>query len=589
MEQSLEDIRARLEELKRELDDVQRRLAVVEAGRGPPRGAPRAAGGADAADVGSTDAPPAVSVIPPRVVALVGRTLVVLGGGFLLRAITETAVMPGFGGALAAFLYAVWWLTQADRAAGAGDRLGAAFHGFGAVLVVYPMIWETTARFEILGSPIAASALVTFLALGFAVAWHRRLEELAWTVGLFTVATAMALAIGTRDFLPYAITLFLLAASIELFALRDHWLALRWPAAIAIDLAVLMTVASAVRPNLPPESHSSLAVAGVIGLALAVPVLYLGSIGVRTVLRAKLVTPFSLLQTSAALLVGFGGAVRMISFHGGNPSPVWVVVVLLGAACYAAAFASIDRRSGRGRNFYAYTTLAGLLVLVGCRMIFDGVLLAATWSALAMAAVALGARFDRITLKFHGTIYVLAAVFSADVLACAFDGLLADAATERRPVSLVAAVVAGVAALCYAILVGMPGKKSARWPDLLPQAMIGALVVWAVAGLGAPQLADLLGSVSTVASDPAFLAASRTAVLAVLAVVLAIAGRSSSVRELTWLVYPLLVVGGAKLLWEDVRHGQPVALFLAFALYGGALIVTPKLIRRETSPGRERS
>jgi hypothetical protein len=222
-------------------------------------------------------------------------------------------------------------------------------------------------------------------------------------------------------------------------------------------------------------------------------------------------------------------------------------------------------------------------------MILDDAVLAGTWSAFAVAAVALGARFDRITLKFHGAIYVVAAAVFAGLLACAFDGLLADPATEWRPLSLVAGVVAAVAASCYAILVGMPGKKSARWPDLLPQAMIGALVVWSVAGIGAPQLAGLLGRASTAASDPAFLAASRTAVLAVLAVALAFAGRSSSFRELTWLVYPLLALGGAKLLLEDVQHGQPVALFLAFALYGGALIVTPRLIRRETGSGRERS
>jgi hypothetical protein len=443
------------------------------------------------------------------------------------------------------------------------------------------MIWEVTSRFEILGSTAAASALVVFLALGLAVAWRRELEEIAWTISLFTVATALALAVGTRDFLPYAVTLLLLAASVEFFAFRERWLNLRWPAAIAIDVAVITTVAWASRADPPPESYSTLAVASVIALALAVPVLYLASIGARTVLQGKLVSPFSLFQTAAALLVGVGGAVRVLSFHGVNPGPVWAVVLLLGAGYYAAAFASIDRRSGRGRNFYSYTTLAGLLVLVGSRMILDDAVLAGTWSALAVAAVALGARFDRITLKFHGAIYLVAAAVFGGLLAGAFDGLLADPATEWRPVSLASAVVAPVAALCYAILVGMPGKKTDRWTDLLPQAAVGALVVWAAAGLGAPQLADLLGRASTAASNPAFLAASRTAVLALLAVALAFAGRNPSVRELTWLVYPLLVLGAVKLLWEDIQHGQPVALFLAFALYGSALILTPTLLRRE--------
>jgi hypothetical protein len=79
----------------------------------------------------------------------------------------------------------------------------------------------------------------------------------------------------------------------------------------------------------------------------------------------------------------------------------------------------------------------------------------------------------------------------------------------------------------------------------------------------------------------AFLAAGRTAVLAALAVALAWAGRRWSLQELTWLVYPVLVGGGLKLLWEDLRYGQPITMFLGLALYGGALIATPRLMRRE--------
>jgi hypothetical protein len=201
---------------------------------------------------------------------------------------------------------------------------------------------------------------------------------------------------------------------------------------------------------------------------------------------------------------------------------------------------------------------------------------------LAVSAVALGARFDRITLKFHGAIYVVAAAVFAGLLSCAFDGLLAAPGAEWRPLTVVAGLVAAVAAACYGLLVGMPGSNASRWPELLPQAIVGTVVVWSVAGIAAPQLARLLGWASTAAAGPAFLAVSRTAVIAILAVALAFAGRSASVRDLSWLVYPLLILGGAKLLWEDFQYGQPVALFLGLALYGGALIVTPRLIRRET-------
>ena len=54
-------------------------------------------------------------------------------------------------------------------------------------------------------------------------------------------------------------------------------------------------------------------------------------------------------------------------------------------------------------------------------------------------------------------------------------------------------------------------------------------------------------------------------------------------RELGWLVYPLLVGEGLRLLLEDIRYGRPATLFITLALYGGALIATSGLMRRNPS------
>jgi hypothetical protein len=81
-------------------------------------------------------------------------------------------------------------------------------------------------------------------------------------------------------------------------------------------------------------------------------------------------------------------------------------------------------------------------------------------------------------------------------------------------------------------------------------------------------------------ASAAFVAASRTSVIAILAMALAWAGQRWSLQELTWLVYPVLVAGGVKLVSEDFDYDQPVALFLALALYSGALIVAPRLMRK---------
>ena len=71
--------------------------------------------------------------------------------------------------------------------------------------------------------------------------------------------------------------------------------------------------------------------------------------------------------------------------------------------------------------------------------------------------------------------------------------------------------------------------------------------------------------------------------LAATAVALAGLARNSEIVELSWFVNPLLIITGLKLLVEDLRHGKPVGLFLAFACFGIALIVAPRLRRRAHS------
>ena len=69
--------------------------------------------------------------------------------------------------------------------------------------------------------------------------------------------------------------------------------------------------------------------------------------------------------------------------------------------------------------------------------------------------------------------------------------------------------------------------------------------------------------------------------LATATIALVVAGRSNLTRELTWLVYPLLAIGGAKLLLVDLQICRAVILLPVFAAYGLALILAPKLIRRK--------
>jgi hypothetical protein len=109
-----------------------------------------------------------------------------------------------------------------------------------------------------------------------------------------------------------------------------------------------------------------------------------------------------------------------------------------------------------------------------------------------------------------------------------------------------------------------------------PQLLLALLVVLALGKAAQALLWAALGP--RLAGDPGVAAALRTAVLAALALGLA-AARRASWPELGWLVYPLLALGGVKLLLQDLREGRPATLVLSLALYGAVLVLASRLVK----------
>jgi hypothetical protein len=554
MEGRLEDLQAQIERLARELREIRERVDGLEQRGGLAAVAQQEMASGPAEEPGAHDSEledGSALIVPSKIIALIGRTLMILGGGYLFRALTDAAVVPSLVGVVAGLAYGAWWFVR----------------------------WEATARFELLGTSAAATTLVLFLGIGLGVAWRRDLQTLAWIVVLFAQAAMIGLLVGTRDLIPFSVALLVLAAGVEVLALRDRWLGLRWPAALGLDLAVLILISAALREGPTPEGFVDLSPAWVVTVCVALPVLYLATIPGRTLLRERLITPFEVSQSAVALLAGFGGAARVVAFNGGSYLGLAIASAAIGVGCYVASFTVIDRRSGRGANFYSYSTFACLLIVIGSITILPHHVAAFLWAALALVAVVLGVRFDRITLRFHGAVYVTAAAVTCGLIGLALDGLSADltAMTWRATPACILVALAAVA--CYGILVTAPSGSAEQPVHLLPQALIAAVIAWSAAGMATGWLAGPLLAAFDAVSGPAFVAAGRTATIALLAVVLAWAARRWSLRELSWLVYPVLVAGAVKLLWEDFGHGYPLPLFLALAFYGGALTMTPRLLR----------
>jgi hypothetical protein len=564
----------RLEELQSAVQELASRLRCLEARVGELEGR-RPAPHAATVAVGAEDGPPQTGevALPQRTVALLGKTLLVLAGAYVARALTDGRVVPPGVGIALGLAYAVFWQLRADREARRGRRESATFLAVTSGVVAFPLLWETTARFSLLGPRAACAALVAFFALGLGVAWRRELAVAGGALTALALATAAALLVATRDLLAGFAALLAIAAALEWVAYRERWLALRWSAAVALDAVALLLVAVVTRPQGLPPGYVPLAPEAAAAALLALPALYVAGLAARTLRRERPVTFFEAAQGSLAVLLGFGGASRILATRGDSPLGLGVLALLLGALCYGAAFAFAERRAGQGRNFYFYSTAGGLLTLAGTNVVAFGQALPFVLGGLGLLAALFGRRFGRMTLRVHSALYLAAGALETG-LAVDCARAVAGQSTDGLPAAAwVAALAAAAGWAALATDPAAPRSGLARAPQLL----LAVLVVLALGKAGQLALWAALGP--RLAADPGVAAVLRTAVLAALALGLAAAARRGSWPELGWLVYPLVALGGAKLLLQDLREGRPATLVLSLALYGAVLVLAPRLVK----------
>jgi hypothetical protein len=141
-----------------------------------------------------------------------------------------------------------------------------------------------------------------------------------------------------------------------------------------------------------------------------------------------------------------------------------------------------------------------------------------------------------------------------------------------------------VLVLAVTLLACMLTVRSRRhtWGRFVHLPKLAVLALFTL-GLGGVAVSLLAGVVTKPEADRAVVAVVRTAVLAAAALGLALAGRRARTQEAAMLVYPVLLLAGAKLLFEDLRTGRPATLMFSLFLYGVALMVAPRLARRKST------
>ncbi len=571
------DLEAKVAELARALAEVQARVELLE--RTPARPAARRA---PAAAAGPAGAAAAGAGIPSTATAFafVGRTLLVLAGAFVLRALTDSGTLAAPLGVALGLAYAGTWIALADRSGKAGGSWSAGFHGATAVMIGFPLLFEATFRFKLL-SPAGASALLAALtAVALAVAARRKLEGLAWLVSLAGVATAGAVALAPvtgRAAFPALYVIALGVGTLWLGYVLD-WHGPRWPMAIAADVLVAVVSLRAMAPGGGEGAWTAFVIQAVLMVA------YLGSIAARTLLLGRRVVPFEMFQTAAALAVGLGGAAAVASRTGGGAEVAFGLVSLAsGLGAYGVAFAFVERRQQGSANFWFYSSAAIVLVLAGTALVLSGPALPLAWAALAVVTAALARRSGRVTLATHAAAYGVAATIAAGLLSHASEVSFASPEQAWEPAGL-AAVLVLVATIATAWLGAASAR--ARVVERIPQLLLVAAVACATAGVAVGWLVPILAGPPGAGAAPGAVATVRTAVWVAGALLLTWLGRRDAWREAGWLVYPTLAAIGLKILLEDLQRSRPATLFLAFALYGAALIAVSRVRRRpREAPG----
>ena len=151
-----------------------------------------------------------------NVLASIGICSLILGGAFVMRALTESQTIPRLAGAILGLAYAGYWIWRANR-----------FYASTAAVIAFPLIWETTIRFQVF-TPLVASILIAAVGILFV----RKDVVLAWVGSVGAIAAAFA--IGPSPAMLIAISV------IGVYARK--WEFAGWPSAIASNIIALTLI-----------------------------------------------------------------------------------------------------------------------------------------------------------------------------------------------------------------------------------------------------------------------------------------------------------------------------------------------------------
>lgn len=582
--QNPQEMERRLGALEALVEDLGGRVAVLEGRPHSPAAELPAATAEEPAEASQATSPDADERSRPAstgtsVAVLIGRTCVMLGGAFLLRALTlESDSLPTAVGVAMGLTYAALPLGLAHRAAGRGRRLDGVFHAVTSALIAFPLIWEGTQRLDVLSPLSSAGAALAFGGIGLYVAWRHSLRAIVWLAPVAAVATAAALLLSTGAVPPFAVVLLVLAAASLAASYNRGWRPLRWSVALALDATAIVATLPRFAAALDPV------LVGAFQLALAV--VYLASFAVRTLgLRAR-AGPFVVTQSVVVLVIAFEAAPRLL-VPAGVPTAVFgagALVLLVGAT--VAAF--LERAREDRVNVACFIALAALMAIEGFRYLLPPQVAAVGWSVLAVIAAWFGRKPSRVALRGSVAALSLAALAGSGGLGYIARTLTAGIGSPWAPPAV--AVYPVLAAIVLALIFLRLSRPAGAGPEASWTGtgyVLSLSLALGVAALIIGGLAGALAGAPWFLGDPGALAALRTGALTLCLWALVVGARVLDLADLRWAAYTLLGVLVVKIVLDDLLRGRPATLFITFVLFGATLMLLPYALRRPRAEAPE--
>jgi hypothetical protein len=243
------------------------------------------------------------------VLPVLGKAMLGIAGAYLLRAVAESGSLPKLAVVVLALAYAGMWLVWAARVPDEA-RFASTAYAATAALILAPMLWELTLRFEVLPASATAGALCAFVIAASALAWKRGLASIVWVANVTAVLTTLALLIATHDLVPFISALLFMTLVSEAAAGRNRWLWLRPLVAAAADLAVWILIYIYSGPESARSEYKNIATPVLLALPCILFLIYGVTTAFRTTRLRRKIGVFEIGQTVIAFLLVASGTLR---------------------------------------------------------------------------------------------------------------------------------------------------------------------------------------------------------------------------------------------------------------------------------------